>query len=144
MPIKDGSKVSIDYTLTVDGQVVDTSEGRDPMVYTQGTGQIIPGLEKEIAKMAKGEKNSVIVSPEEGYGPHNPEAIRKVARDAFENAGELKVGGMISGEAGGQQFQAIITEVGDSDVTIDLNHPLAGKTLNFEIEIVEVEDVVTN
>lgn len=144
MTIKEGSKVSIDYTLTVEGRVIDTSEDSDPMVYTQGMGQIIPGLEKEIANMNKGEKKSVIVSPDDGYGPHNPDAIRKVDRNAFENAKELKVGGIISGEVGGQQFQAVIMAVSDTDVTIDLNHPLAGKILNFDIEIVEVEDVVTN
>ncbi|MDO8643984.1 MAG: peptidylprolyl isomerase, partial [bacterium] len=79
-------------------------------------------------------------SPEGGYGPHHDKGVQKVPRAAFKEAGEPKVGAVVSGgQPGGQQFQATIVGVTDKEVTLDLNHPLAGKTLNFDVEIVGVE-----
>ena len=136
--IKDGSKVAINYTLTVDGRVVDSSEGKEPLSYTQGSGQIIPGLEEQLKGLAKGEKKTVEVPPAKGYGERNDAAVQKVPRSSFKDGGDLEVGMMVSGQAQDQNFQAKVIEVGDKDVTLDLNHPLAGKTLNFEVEVVEV------
>ena len=139
MTIKDGSKVSINYTLKVEGEVVDTSQGREPLQYTQGSGQIIPGLEKELKGLKKGDKKSVTVNPDEGYGRHNPDAIQKVPRDAFKDTKNLKKGDVVGGNVSGQRFQAVVVDMNEKEVTLDLNHPLAGKTLNFDIEIVNVE-----
>jgi FKBP-type peptidyl-prolyl cis-trans isomerase SlyD len=139
MTIKNGSKVSINYTLKVDGNVVDTSEGREPLTYVHGSGQIIPGLEVEITGMKKGDKKNVEVIPEKGYGQRDPQAVQKVPRTAFNEPEKLQVGGIITGEANGQAFQAMIVGLTDEEVTLDMNHPLAGKTLNFDIEVVEVE-----
>ena len=139
MTITNGSKVSIHYTLTVDGQKVDSSEGREPLEYTHGQGQIIPGLEAEIAGLKKGDKKTVEIPPEKAYGHVDPEAIQKVPKDKFAEPDKLQVGGVITGHAGDQEFQAIVAGIDEENVTIDMNHPLAGKTLHFEIEIANVE-----
>lgn len=139
MTIKKGSKVSINYTLKVDGNVVDTSEGKEPLSYTQGSGQIIPGLEKQLEGMKKGDKKNVTVTPQDGYGDRNPNSVQKVSKDAFQNTDKLKLGDVVGGSVSGQKFQAVVTEIGEKEVTLDLNHPLAGKTLNFDVEIVGVE-----
>jgi len=141
MTIQNGSKVSIHYTLTVEGQTVDTSQGKDPLVYVHGQGQIIPGLEEEIIGLKVGDKKSVTIPPEKAYGEVNPAAVQKVSKAKFKDAENLKIGSIIQGQAGDQEFQAIITEIGDAEITIDMNHPLAGKTLEFEVEVVEVQEL---
>ena len=139
MVIKEGSKVSIKYKLTVDGNVIDSSDGRDPLAYTQGSGQIIPGLEKQLAGLKVGDKKNVVVDAKDGYGEHNPAALQKVQKNAFKDAEKLKVGSVVGGQVGGQDFEAVVVELDDKFVTLDLNHPLAGKTLNFDVEIVSVQ-----
>jgi len=139
MGIQNGSKVTIHYKLTVEGQMVDTSEGKDPLEYVQGQGQIISGLEKELEGLDSGAKKQVTVAPENGYGHRDPAAIQKVPRTAFADADKLQVGAMVQGQAGEQTFSAIIAELTDEEVTLDTNHPLAGKTLDFDIEVVNVE-----
>ena len=137
--IKDGSNVKIHYTLTVDGDKVDSSEGNEPLSYVQGQAQIIPGLEKELAGMAAGESKQVEISPEEGYGEVNQELIQTVPRTAFQDPENLQVGGRVRGQSGDTPFIATIKDITDEGITLDLNHPLAGKTLNFDVQIVEVQ-----
>jgi len=141
MVIKNGSTVSVHYTLTVDGEVADTSEGRDVLKYSHGKGEMIPGFEKELAGMEKGEKKSFELSPEDGYGVRSDEAIKKVPREAFKELDGLMAGMVVGLQSpDGQELQAMVTGLSDKEVTLDLNHPLAGKNLNFEVEVVEVED----
>lgn len=141
MVIKDGSTVSVHYKLTVDGEVADTSEGREALKYAQGSGQMIPGFEKALTGMKKGEKKSFELSPEEGYGVRSDEAVQKVPREAFKEMDGL-MSGMVVGlqSPDGQDLQAVVAAIDDNEVTLDLNHPLAGKKLNFDVEVVEVED----
>jgi FKBP-type peptidyl-prolyl cis-trans isomerase SlyD len=139
MAIAEGSKVSINYTLTVDGVVIDSSDGGDPLTYTQGSGEIIPGLEAALAGLGVGDKKSVVVGPAEGYGERNPQATQKIPRTSFKDDKGLEVGLLVSGKSGDQEFQAMVAEVDAEHVTLDFNHPLAGKTLHFEIEIMKVE-----
>ena len=136
--IKEGSKVKFDYTLTVDGKVTDTSSGRGPLEYTHGAGHIIPGLEKELAGMKVGDKKTVQVSPEEGYGTVQEEAIRRVPKEAIGDVGNLKVGDMVGASNAGHTFRAVVKEITDKEVVLDFNHPLAGKTLHFDVEIKEI------
>lgn len=136
--IQNGSHVTFHYTLTVDGEVIDSSAGREPLSYVHGQGQIIPGLEEQLAGLESGQKVSVTVEPEKAYGPSHPEAIQQVPRAAFRDPDQLRPGDMVSGQMQGQQFQARVTEVGQEFITLDLNHPLAGKTLHFDVEILEV------
>ncbi len=136
--IKEGSKAKFDYTLTVDGKVADTSAGRGPLEYTHGAGMIIPGLEKELLGMKVGDKKTVTVKPEEGYGLVLKEAIKRVPKEAISNANELKVGDMVGASNGGHTFRAVVKEIGEKEITLDFNHPLAGKELVFDVEIKEI------
>ena len=136
--IKEGSKAKFDYTLTVDGKVADTSSGRGPLEYTHGAGMIIPGLEKELAGRNVGDKKTVTVKPEEGYGLVREDAIKRVPKEAVSNAEELKVGDMVGASNGEHTFRAIVKEIGEKEITLDFNHPLAGKELVFEVEIKEI------
>lgn len=136
--IKEGSKAKFDYTLTVDGKVADTSAGRGPLEYTHGAGMIIPGLEKELLGMKVGDKKTVTVKPEEGYGLVLQEAIKRVPKEAISNANELKVGDMVGTSNGGHTFRAVVKEIGEKEITLDFNHPLAGKELVFDVEIKEI------
>ena len=143
--IKKDSKVSMHYTLTVDGAVADSSQGKEPLKFVQGAGMIIPGLENELEGLIEGAKKTVTVAAADGYGEHDPQGMHKVPRNAFdapegEEQMELVVGHMVQGDMNGQGFQAVIAEIGDDEITLDLNHPLAGKNLSFEIEIVEVKN----
>ena len=136
--IKEGSKAKFDYTLTVDGKVADTSAGRGPLEYTHGAGMIIPGLEKELLGMKVGDKKTVTVKPEEGYGLVLQEAIKRVPKEAISNANELKVGDMVGASNGGHTCGAVVKEIGEKEITLDFNHPLAGKELVFDVEIKEI------
>jgi FKBP-type peptidyl-prolyl cis-trans isomerase 2 len=136
--IKQGSQVKLHYTLTVDDQVVDSSRNREPLAYVHGQGQIVPGLEEQLEGMGAGDKKTATVAPEQAYGPRREDALHNVAKTAFQDSSNLKRGDIVSGQAEGQPFQATVTDVTEEGVTLDLNHPLAGKTLQFEVEIVEV------
>ena len=136
--IKEGSKAKFDYTLTVDGKVADTSAGRGPLEYTHGAGMIIAGLEKELLGMKVGDKKTVTVKPEEGYGLVLQEAIKRVPKEAISNSDELKVGDMVGASNGGHTFRAVVKEIGEKEITLDFNHPLAGKELVFDVEIKEI------
>lgn len=138
--IKEGSKVKFDYTLTVDGAVQDTSAGRGPLEYTHGAGQIIPGLEEELAQMNVGDKKTVEIKAEKAYGPVLDEAIKKVPKEAIGNADQLKVGDMVGASNEGHTFRAVVKEITDKEVTLDFNHPLAGKDLTFEVEVKEINN----
>jgi len=136
--IKSGSTVKLHYTLTVDGEVLDSSTDGEPLSYVHGQGQIIPGLEEELEGLGAGEKKAVEVSAAKGYGERQPEAIQEIPRTAFRDPERLKVDDGFSGMAGGQPIQGRIAEVRPDSFVVDLNHPLAGKTLHFAVEIVEV------
>jgi FKBP-type peptidyl-prolyl cis-trans isomerase SlyD len=126
--------------LKVEGVVIDSSEDRDPLTYVHGSGQIISGLENKLLGMDAGQKRNITVTPEEGYGDRDPEAVHKVPRDAFDDGDAVKAGSIVRGAMSGQEFQAMVVAVDDKDVTLDMNHPLAGKTLEFDIEILAVEE----
>ena len=140
MQIAKDMLVSMHYTLTLDsGDVIDTSEGREPLQFIYGHGMIIPGLEKELLSLKTGDKKSVTVQPEEAYGPVNEQLLQTIGRDQLPPDLELKEGMALTGRnEQGQQFEVLIKSFTDSDVVIDMNHPLAGKGLNFETEIIEI------
>jgi FKBP-type peptidyl-prolyl cis-trans isomerase SlyD len=137
--IQKGSKVQIHYTLTVDGEKVESSKGGEPLSYVHGEGQIIPGLEEELDGLTPGEKKDVRVAPEKGYGKRDPGALHEVPKTAWQEPGRLSVGEVVSGRTrDGRDFQARIADIGSATVTLDMNHPLAGETLEFQVEVVEV------
>ena len=136
--IQNGKKVKIDYILYVCGEVFDSSRGGEPLEYVHGRGQIIPGLERSLEGLKPGDERKVYVGPDDAYGPIHPQAIIQVPREQIQDS-NVEVGMILSAKnAGGQTMQGVVTEVSESAVTVDFNHPLAGKELYFEITIVEV------
>ena len=137
--IQKNSEVEIDYTLTVDGKVADTSEGRGPLEYTQGAGQIIIGLERALEGKNAGDEIEVDIPAKDAYGEVNKEAVRRVPKTAIQNIEQMHVGDIVGASANGHTFRAKIAEITDTEVLLDFNHPLAGKTLHFDVEIVSVK-----
>jgi FKBP-type peptidyl-prolyl cis-trans isomerase SlyD len=138
--VQPGSEVSFDYTLTDDsGKIVDSSKGKEPMHYVHGKGQIIPGLEKELAGMAVGNEKKITVKPEDAYGPVDPAAFKEVPKDQLPPEA-LKVGMMLMAQSpSGPGVPVRVHEIKDSTVIMDFNHPLAGKTLSFDVKITDVK-----
>jgi FKBP-type peptidyl-prolyl cis-trans isomerase SlyD len=139
LKISDDSVVSFLYILKDEaGAIIDQSDG-EPMAYLHGHGQIVPGLERELAGKSAGEKLLVRVSPADGYGEYDAALIQKVPREAFSTIPDLRVGMPLATRTrSGGQAQVIVREIDPDAVTVDGNHPLAGKDLFFDIEIVEV------
>ena len=137
---KAGDTVAIHYTGTlVDGSQFDSSEGRDPLRFTLGSGQIIAGLDAAITGMSQGEKKSVTIAAAEAYGDHRPEAVQAVPRAQIPTEIPLEVGGGLQVQTpDGQTIPVTVTSVTDEEVTLDANHPLAGKDLTFAVELVEI------
>ena len=137
---KSGDTVKIHYTGTLDdGTEFDSSAGRDPLEFTVGSGQVIPGFDKAVEGMNVGESKSVNIPAEDAYGPHHEQMVQEVPRTALPDELEPEEGMAL--QAKGQDGQIInltVTEVGDEAITVDANHPLAGKALNFDIELVDV------
>ncbi len=141
MQIAEGSVASFHYTLTDDaGQVIDSSEGRDPLAYIHGSGHIVPGLENALAGRTAGEKLKVDVVPEEGYGIRHQELVQIVPREAFQGVEDLQPGMQFQGRNAQGSINVTIASIDGDNVTVDGNHPLAGQTLHFDVQITEVRD----
>src|SRR5512141_2064157 len=139
--VDDGQVVSMHYTLHVDGQVVDTSDGGEPLQFIQGMGHIIPGLEHELYNMQVGESKNITVSPTEGYGETDETAFMDVPREAFPDNVPLEEGTELElRDQSGNQVHARIDKVSDQNIRLDMNHPLAGKELNFDVKIAGLRD----
>jgi len=138
--IKNGSVVHIEYTLSDDkGTVLDSNKGKEPLIYIHGQGQILPGLEKELSGMKVNDAKKVRLVPESAYGPVDPQAFQEIPRGNIP-ADVLKVGNtLVAKNDQGLAFPVRIHEVKEKTVVIDFNHPLAGKTLSFDVKILEVE-----
>jgi len=142
MTIQDDCVVSIDYTLKDDaGEVIDTSEGDEPLWYLHGHQNIVPGLEEALTGKAEGDTVSVVVSPERGYGECDPDRVFQVSKSRMPADLELEVGTMLRMQGpDGMSIPLVITEVLEEEVTVDANHALAGKTLHFEVAIRSVRE----
>ena len=140
--IGDDSVVSMHYKLTDDdGNVLDSSEGSEPLAYLHGAGNIIPGLEEALAGKAEGDSLQVKIEPAEGYGEVDPDFIQTVERAAFEGVEALEPGMEFEAEGeDGSVQHIVVTKVEGDQVNIDANHPLAGVVLNFDVEIVGVRE----
>ncbi|MBY4676288.1 FKBP-type peptidyl-prolyl cis-trans isomerase [Marinobacterium arenosum] len=141
MQISDNKVVTIHYTLTnTDGAVIDSSVSAEPLAYLHGAGNIVVGLESALAGKAAGDKLDVTVSPEEGYGEKHDELVQKVPTENFSGIETVEVGMQFMAEAPWGQQPVTVIKVEDDGITIDGNHPLAGETLQFAVEVVEVRD----
>ncbi len=138
--IADGAVVRLHYTLTVEGVMVDNTREREPFMFLVGDEQVIPGFEKAIQGMAVGEKKSFKVSPDEGYGKEDPDGIDEVPLENLPPDMAPDVGMVLYAvDESGQPLQGRITEIREDSVTININHPFAGKTLEYDVEIVEIQ-----
>ena len=138
--VKDGMMVSLDYTLkSPDGKLIETSKGREPLKYIHGQKMMIPGLEKELTGMKVGGEKHVTVKPEDAYGKINPNAVQEVPKEKIPpNA--LKVGAVLAARsAEGMVVPMTVKEIKDKTVVMDMNHPMAGKTLVFDVKIVDIQ-----
>lgn len=135
-----GDKVKIHYTGTLEnGTQFDSSEGRDPLEFQLGSGQVIPGFDKAVEGMAVGESKSVTIEPEDAYGPRNEQAVQEVPRSALPDDLVPVEGMTLQAQSQDQQpVQLTVTAVSEESITVDANHPLAGQALNFEISLVEM------
>jgi peptidylprolyl isomerase len=140
--VKEGDTVSIHYTGKLDdGTQFDSSEGREPLSFQVGAGQIIPGLDKALPGMTEGDTKEVTVPAEEAYGPVNPDAKQAVPRAEIPEHIPLDLGTQLQVQTpDGQTMNVTVAEVTDDQVVLDANHPLAGRNLNFDIEVVKVEN----
>lgn len=137
---KTGDTVRVHYTGTLDdGTVFDSSAEREPLEFTIGNGQVIPGFENGVMGMAPGDTKSVTIAPGDAYGDYNPEAVVRVPRDQFPPDLDPEVGMMLQVRLqDGRPAHVVVTEVAEADVALDGNHPLAGKNLTFALNLVEI------
>lgn len=133
--------VSINYTLTNDaGEVMDTSEGREPLTYLHGANNLIPGLEKEMEGKTSGQSFKVTIPPAEAYGESNPELVQTLSKEMFKGVDKVEPGMGFTAQGPQGEQHIVVTAVEGDQVTVDANHPMAGKTLHFAVEIVNVRD----
>ncbi|MFT6069286.1 MAG: FKBP-type peptidyl-prolyl cis-trans isomerase SlyD [Bacteriovoracaceae bacterium] len=141
MKIAKDCVVSIQYTLKGDdGAVMDSSEGQDPLTFLQGHGNLIPGLEKALEGKSKGEELKVSIAPEDGYGPYRDELVQDIPKSNFDPGQPLAVGDQFQVETEVGPLVVQVTKIEGENVSIDGNHPMAGKTLNFEVKVEEVRE----
>ena len=138
---KQGDTVKVHYTGRLDdGTVFDSSQGREPIEFVLGTGHVIPGFEKAVEGLEVGEQVTTKIPADEAYGPRSEELVLDVGRDQFPEGAKPQVGQRFQMTTGdGQQTLVTVTEVSDEKVQIDANHPLAGQTLNFDLELVKID-----
>jgi FKBP-type peptidyl-prolyl cis-trans isomerase 2 len=137
--IKEGASVSVNYTGRLeDGTIFDTSlqEGRNPLTAILGQGQLIPGFENGLMGMSIGEKKTIEIQPEDAYGEVNPQLTQEVTLDKVPD--NVKVGDMLQGQNQYGPVQVTVREVNESTVLLDMNHPLAGKKLIFDLEVISI------
>ncbi len=138
--IEKGKKVAFDYTLTVEEEVVDTSEGKEPLNYIHGEGTIIKGLSAKLEGMKVGDKQTIAVAAADAYGEIDPKAFIEVPKKQFPEGETPEVGMMLNlNHPNGGSLPALITEIKDDVIVLNVNHPLAGKDLLFDVKIVSVE-----
>ena len=141
MQVAENPVVDIHYTLTdKDGDVLDRSKEGEPLSYLHGANNIIDGLEEALVGRVVGDKLNVVVPPEKGYGERNENMVQRVPRSAFEGIEEIEVGFRFEAETDNGSVPVVVIEVDDESVVVDGNHPLAGETLTFDVEIVGVRE----
>jgi peptidylprolyl isomerase len=137
---KSGDTVRIHYTGTLDdGTRFDSSDGRDPLEFALGGGQVIPGFDSAVDGMAVGENKSVTIPPDQAYGERHEQLVQEIPKTALPEEMEPAVGMQLQSQSpDGQVMNLFVTEIADETITVDANHPLAGQALTFAIELVEI------
>jgi FKBP-type peptidyl-prolyl cis-trans isomerase SlyD len=138
--VKDGSTVSIEYTLKLDdGTTADTNVGNEPLVYVHGQQQILPALEDKLAGMKADESRTVVLSPEEGYGPVFPDGIQTVPLAMIPEDARFEGARLVGQGQQGEPIYALVKEVNEDSIVVDMNHPLAGQRLHFDVKVLRIE-----
>lgn len=139
MTVTNGKAVSLEYTVKLDnGEVVDSSVGKDPLTYTHGSHEIIRGVEAAVEGMSVGETKQVTVGPADAYGERDPKAFQEITKDKV--PADAKVGTQLEGkDTSGHVVRPVVAEIKDDTVLLDFNHPLAGKTLLFDVKVVNIQ-----
>ncbi|WP_405296932.1 peptidylprolyl isomerase [Algibacter sp. Ld11] len=139
--VKENNTVKVNYTgKLTDGQVFDSSEGKEPVEFTLGQGQLIPGFEKGLIDMKVNEKKTITIAKEEAYGEVNANLIQEVQKSELPQEMAPEVGmGLVSRSPDGQEFNLVVVEVKEESIVVDGNHPLAGKDLVFDLEVLEIK-----
>jgi len=139
--VKKNDKVKVHYTgKLTSGEVFDTSKERDPLEFTVGSGQLIPGFDQAVEGMELNEKKTINIPSEKAYGASNPDLIRNVSQEQLPDDIDAEVGQtLIASGPEGQETRLVVTEVHDEHIVVDANHPLAGKDLIFDLELVDIE-----
>ena len=136
-----GKKVTLDYTLIVDGKEMESSVGKTPLSYVVGARNIIPGLESQLNGLAVNAEKTVVVQAKDAYGEIDPKRYKEFVKSALPKGLDPKVGMVLQANApDGTKFPAVISEVKDDKVTLNFNHPLAGKELTFKVKILKIEN----
>jgi len=135
-----GKKVTLDYTLTVDKQVLESSKGKKPLEYVAGEGKIIPGLEKALNGMHVKEQKIIVLDPKDAYGEVDPKGFKEFPKTSLPKEVEPKEGMVLQAQAeDGTSFPAVISEVKSDTIVLNFNHPLAGKKLQFDVKILTIK-----
>ncbi|MEA3251222.1 MAG: FKBP-type peptidyl-prolyl cis-trans isomerase [Pseudomonadota bacterium] len=144
--IGEGMEVTLHFTLKLeDGTVVDSTRDKQPATFQVGDGNLPPGFETPLTGLTDGETGSYTISPEHAFGQHNPQNIQSLPRDSFDEESELEEGLVMSfADPAGGELPGVIAEIGDKRVEVDFNHPLAGRTLTFDVEVIEVRPATTH
>jgi len=142
VPVSESTRVYLNFALSLeDGSEVDSNFGSDPVNFVVGDGSLLPGFERRLFGLRSGEEASFVIAPEDGFGQPQEDNVQRIARDQFEaDADQLEPGMVFSfADAAGGELPGVVLDVGERDVTIDFNHPLAGRTLTFKVRIDRVE-----
>lgn len=140
MAIENNQVVSIEYEVKSEGNVIDSNIGQEPLQFTYGAGQIIPGLESRIADLSVGETAEVVVPAAEAYGEYNEEATQAVPKAQLQGVEDVQPGTPLRGQGeDGSPVEVVVKEVREDDVIIDFNHPLAGRDLTFTVKILSLQ-----
>ncbi len=142
MAIKDNQVVTLNFTLKDEsGQIIDSTTDENPFSYLSGNDQVLPKLEENINSMIIGSKKNVILEPEDAYGRYREEAVQQVSRSEFPQGMEIEEGmSFMADTPDGKHLSFTVKKVDGDDVTVDFNHPLAGKKLEFDLELLDVRD----
>lgn len=142
--IGDGMEVTLHFTVKLEDEtVIDSTRDKAPATFQVGDGNLPPGFETPLKGMTDGETGRFTITPEHGFGQHNPQNVQRLPRDQFDD--ELEVGTVMSfADAAGGELPGVIASVDERHVEVDFNHPLAGRTLTFEVEILDVKPATTH
>ena len=140
LKIEKGKKVKLNYSLSINGEVVDSTTGDEPLEFVQGEEILLPALEKSLEGMQKGEKKKIVLSPADGYGPLDDEAFKELPKTILPPEIEPQPGMIVELQTeDGQNIPAVIWEIKEDTIIFNMNHPLAGQSLEFDVEVVDVE-----